>query len=223
LILPREFSLSGGSWADSFARINFSDAMNAPDLNRRRFLSTLSTTVAGAVIAPALAAERDWTGTFPARYPDPDIISLDPKFDKYKIGNTPLQRIYHNPSMLWAEGIVWNGVGRYVAWSDIPNDVQLRWIEDDARTTIFRHPAGNSNGNTFDFEGRQLSCEHGNRRVVRYEHSGVVTVLAEKFEGKRFNAPNDLVVHPDGGIWFTDPGYGSVMNYEGNKGLLELK
>lgn len=197
--------------------------MNAPDLSRRHFLSTLSTAAVGAAVAPALATERDWTGTVPARYPDPDLISLDPKFDKYKIGNTPLQRIYHNPSMLWAEGIVWNGVGHYVAWSDIPNDVQLRWIEDDARTTIFRHPAGNSNGNTFDFEGRQLSCEHGNRRVVRYEHSGAVTVLAEKFEGKRFNAPNDIVVHPDGGVWFTDPGYGSMMNYEGNKGPLELK
>jgi gluconolactonase len=178
----------------------------------------------GALLgASATAAERDWTGTFPVRYPDADIVSLDKRFDKYRLGNTSIQRIYHNPSMLWAEGIVWNGVGRYVAWSDIPNDVQLRWIEDDARTTIFRHPAGNSNGNTFDFEGRQISCEHGNRRVVRYEHSGAVTVLADKFEGKPFNAPNDAVVHPDGGIWFTDPGYGSMMNYEGNKGPLELK
>ncbi len=188
-------------------------------LDRRSFLAT-----AGALLgASAAAAERDWTGTFPVRYPDADIVSLDKRFDKYRLGNTSIQRIYHNPAMLWAEGIVWNGVGRYVAWSDIPNDVQLRWIEDDARTTIFRHPAGNSNGNTFDFEGRQISCEHGNRRVVRYEHSGAVTVLADKFEGKPFNAPNDAVVHPDGGIWFTDPGYGSMMNYEGNKGPLELK
>lgn len=188
--------------------------------SRRAFLATAAT----AALAPALrAAERDWTGTLPTRYPDPDIVSLDKRFDKYRLGNTPIQRLYHNPNMLWAEGIIWNGVGRYVMWSDIPNDVQLRWIEDDGHVSIFRHPAGNSNGNTYDFEGRQLSCEHGNRRVVRYEHSGAVTVLADKFDGKPFNAPNDAVVHPDGGIWFTDPGYGSMMNYEGNKGPLELK
>jgi len=85
------------------------------------------------------------------------------------------------------------------------------------------HPSGNSNGNTFDHTGRQISCEHGNRRVVRYEYNGKLTVLAEKFDNKLFNAPNDAVVHPNGDIWFTDPGYGSMMNYEGNKGPLLLK
>ncbi|MGH9578856.1 MAG: SMP-30/gluconolactonase/LRE family protein, partial [Terriglobales bacterium] len=146
-------------------------------------MKTLSAAATGAAIAPALAAERDWIGTLPVRYPDPDIISLDPRFDKYKLGNTSIQRIYHSPGMLWAEGCAWNAVGRYLLWSDIPNDIQLRWVEDDARTTIFRHPAGNSNGNTFDYEGRQISFCHGTRNVIRYEHNGTVTVLADKYNG----------------------------------------
>jgi len=193
--------------------------------SRRQFLQRSTVGGLGMAAASKTLAQtpRDWTGIVPTRYPDPDIIVLDPRFSKYKIGNTPVQRLYHNPNMLWAEGTAWNAVGRYLVWSDIPNDVQMRWIEDDGRVTTFRHPAGNSNGNTFDFEGRQLSCEHGNRRVVRYEHNGSLTVLAAKYNGKPLNAPNDIVVHPDGGIWFTDPGYGSMMNYEGWKGTLEIK
>jgi gluconolactonase len=108
-------------------------------------------------------------------------------------------------------------------WSDIPNNVQLRWLEEDGHVSTFRNPAGNSNGNTFDYQGRQISCEHGNRRVVRYEHDGKFTVVADKFQNKQLNGPNDAIVHPDGAIWFTDPGYGTLMNYEGNKGELYLK
>ena len=103
-------------------------------------------------------------------------------------------------------------------WSDIPNNVQLRWIDDDGHVSVFRNPSGYSNGNTFDYEGRQISCEHGSRRVVRYEYDGRLTVLADKFQGKPLNSPNDVVVHPDGSIWFTDPTYGIRGNYEGFTG-----
>jgi gluconolactonase len=164
---------------------------------------------------------RDWSGQRPIQYPDPDIVALDPRFRKYMIGNTSIQRLHIGTS--WAEGPAWNGVGKYLVWSDIPNNVQLRWIADDARVTVFRNPAGYSNGNTFDYEGRQLSCEHGGRRVVRYEPNGTVTVIAERFEGKRLNSPNDIVVHPDGSIWFTDPPYGINGNYEGYKAEKEVK
>jgi gluconolactonase len=178
----------------------------------------------GALAAPAALAARDWAGaTDPVRYPDPDVVVIDPRFAKYKLGNTVIQRLYHSSDMLWAEGPAWNAVGQYLLWSDIPNDRQLRWIQDDERVTDFRKPSGNSNGNTFDFEGRQLSCQHGHRRVVRYEHTGNITVLADQWRGKPLNAPNDIVVHPDGGIWFTDPGYGIMVNYEGHKANLELK
>jgi gluconolactonase len=108
-------------------------------------------------------------------------------------------------------------------WSDIPNNVQHRWLQDDGEVTTIHKPAGYSNGNTFDREGRQISFEHGNRRVVRYEADSSLTVLADKFDGKPFNAPNDGAVHSDGSVWFTDPGYGSLGNYEGNKGDLLLK
>jgi gluconolactonase len=188
----------------------------------RRTLLTLTAAAAGAILAPkATAAERDWSGKKPVRYPDPDLIVLDKRFEKYRIGNTPIQRLY--TGLLWAEGPAWSAGGQYLVWSDIPHNVQMRRLEEDGHVSVFRNPSGYSNGNTFDYEGRQLSCEHGNRRVVRYEHNGSVTVLADKWQGKPLNAPNDIVVHPDGGVWFTDPGYGILVNYEGHKAELQLK
>src|SRR5262249_55051106 len=155
-----------------------------PSPHRRHFLTAAGAVAAGAALAHATADARDYGTNQPVRYPDPDIIVLDPRFEKYKLGNTPIQRLYHSDKMLWAEGPAWSGAGKYLLWSDIRNDVQLRWLEEDGHvSTQFRFPAGNSNGNTFDFEGRQISFEHGNRRVVRYEPSGKTTVLADKFMG----------------------------------------
>lgn len=195
---------------------------NAPrSRSRRSFLSNATGATLAAAAAASAQAPRDWSGATPIRYPDPDIVVLEKSFAKYKLGNTPIQRIA--TGCLWAEGPAWNGVGRYMVWSDIPNNRQLRWIEEDGHVSTMRAPANNSNGNTFDWEGRQISCEHLTRRVTRYEYNGSVTVLAEKFEGKPFNAPNDVVVDPNGNIWFTDPGYGALMMYEGAPAKLELK
>ncbi len=187
-----------------------------PRTDRRSFLTTAAALTTTAVARQTLA--RDFgPNAQPARYPDQDIITLDKRFKKYALGNTPIQRLYHSDRMLWAEGPAWNSVGRYLLWSDIPNNVQMRWLEEDGHVSVFRNPAGNSNGNTFDYSGRQIAFQHGTRSVVRYEHDGSVTVLASEFNGKSLNAPNDGAVHPNGDIWFTDPGYGALMNYEGVK------
>jgi gluconolactonase len=193
----------------------------AAGIDRRSFLAASAMAGVALCARASAGAGRDWSGGTPVRYPDADVVPLDPRFGRYKLGNAAIERL-HTGSR-WVEGPAWNGVGRYLVWSDIPADVQLRWLEDDGRVSVFRDPAGNSNGNTFDREGRQISFEHGKRRVVRYEYDGSVTVLAAAWQGKPLNAPNDGVVHPDGSVWFTDPGYGSMSAYEGTRRPLELK
>ena len=195
-----------------------SDERLRPAPDRRTFLRAVT---AGAAVAGRAAAQRDWSGKNPIHYPDPDIVVLDPRFNKLKASNAGIERLY--TGCRWAEGPAWSGWGRYLVFSDIPNDRQLRWIEEDGHASVFRSPSHYSNGNTFDYQGRQLTCEHDTRRVVRFEPNGTVTVLADNWQGKPLNAPNDIVVHPDGGIWFTDPGYGILGIYEGHKAKLEIK
>jgi gluconolactonase len=199
--------------------------MSPETLSRRSFLTAAASVAAVRLAtaqqpAPAATPARDWSRQDPVQYPDPDVIALDKRFARYMVFNSAIRRLHTGTQ--WAEGPAWNGVGRYLVWSDIPNNTQLRWIEDDGRVTPFRIPSGYSNGNTFDYQGRQLSCEHGGRRVVRYEPNGTVTVVAERYQGKRLNSPNDIVVHPDGSVWFTDPIYGIRGNYEGFKADAEL-
>ena len=163
--------------------------------------------------------QRDWSGGI-VRYPDPAIEVIDSRFASIKIGNAAVERLWTGAR--WAEGPVWFGDGGYLLFSDIPNNRILRWDEATGATSVYRSDSNNSNGNTRDRQGRLITCEHGTRRVTRTEYDGRITVLMDSYQGKRLNAPNDIVVAADGAIWFTDPGYGSLMEYEGNKAPFEL-
>ncbi len=163
---------------------------------------------------------RPWDGSI-VRYPDPAIQVLDEdRFGSFKIGNAAVERLWTGAR--WTEGPVYFGDGRYLLFSDIPNNRIMRWDETTGQTSVFRQPANNSNGHTRDRQGRLVSCEHFTRRVTRTEHDGTITILFDQFDGKRLNAPNDVVVHSDESIWFTDPGYGILLNYEGQKSDFEL-
>jgi gluconolactonase len=185
--------------------------------SRRSFL----TAALGTLAATPLLARDFGKNAEPIRYPEPDVIPLADAFKKIKIGNAAIERLH--TGMRWAEGPAWSGPGQYLMWSDIPNNAQMRYLPEDNHVSVLRKPSNYGNGNTFDPQGRQLTCEHQTRRVVRYEPNGTVTILAETYGGKPFNAPNDIVVHPDGGVWFSDPGYGALFEYEGKKQPLELK
>lgn len=156
----------------------------------------------------------------PVAYPDAAIEVVDPRFAKYRVLSAAVERLYTGTR--WAEGPVWFGDGRYLLFSDIPNNRMLRWLEDTGEVSVFRSPSNYSNGNFRDRQGRLLTCEHDSRRLTRTEHDGTITVLMDRFQSKPLNAPNDLAVHSDGAIWFTDPGYGIMSNYEGHKAAFEL-
>jgi gluconolactonase len=154
------------------------------------------------------------------RYPDPAIKALDPRFDKYWIKLSAVERLA--TGFRWAEGPVWFGDGRYLLWSDIPNNRIMKWEEETGVTSIFRKPSNFANGHTRDRQGRLVTCEHGGRRVTRTEYDGSITVLMDQFEGKRLNSPNDIVVKSDGSIWFTDPVFGILTDYEGHIAASEI-
>ena len=153
------------------------------------------------------------------RYPDPAIVTLHPSFDRYRLPLAKVERIA--TGCRWAEGPAWLGDTRSLVWSDIPNNRMLRWDEETGATSVFRKPSNYANGHTRDRQGRIVSCEHGGRRISRTEYDGTVTTVADSFQGKRLNSPNDLVVKSDGSIWFTDPTFGILGWYEGAKATPE--
>ena len=155
------------------------------------------------------------------RYPDPAVQVLDPSFNAYRLPLASVERLYTGAR--WSEGPVYVGDGRYVLWSDIPNDRILKWEEETGVVSVFRKTSWNANGNTRDRQGRLVTCEHRGRRVTRTEYNGSITVLMDSYQGKRLNSPNDVVVKSDGSIWFTDPAFGISGYYEGEKADAELK
>ncbi|MGZ4596606.1 MAG: SMP-30/gluconolactonase/LRE family protein [Actinomycetes bacterium] len=160
-----------------------------------------------------------WQGA-PVRYPDPAVRVLDPRFERYRIDSAAVERLA--TGYRWTEGPVWFGDHRCLLWSDIPDNRMLRWDEETGAVSTFRRPSSFANGHTRDRQGRLVSCEHLTRRVTRTDYDGSLTVLLDTFEGKRLNAPNDVVVKADGSVWFTDPGYGIMSDYEGDRAPFEL-
>ena len=153
-------------------------------------------------------------------YPDPAVRVLHPDFNKYRLPMASVERLH--TGCRWSEGPVYFGDARCVLWSDIPNDPILRWDEETGAVSVYRKTSWNANGNTRDRQGRLVTCEHRGRRVTRTEHDGAITVLADSYDGKPLNSPNDVVVAADGAVWFTDPVFGILGYYEGEKKTPEL-
>ncbi len=190
------------------------------DLTRRTMLAGAAIAAPTAALAQAKAQLAPLTsimtgrtygpGAPPVAYPDPDILITSPEGGKVFIGHSNIRRV--GTGMIWAEGPAWSNQGQYVVWSDVTADVQYRYIWETGEITPFRKPTYNSNGNTFDYQGRQISAQHFLRRVVRFEHDGTLTVIADSYNGQPLNSPNDIAVHKDGSIWFTDPYYGGQLS-----------
>ena len=153
-------------------------------------------------------------------YPEPFVEVIDESFKRYVLGNAGMERLY--TGCRWTEGPAWFGDGRYLLFSDIPNNRILRWTEETGIVSGYRDPSYNANGNARDNLGRLITCEHLTRRVTRTEFDGSITIIADSFENSKLNAPNDVAIHKDGAIWFTDPGYGILNNYEGDRSEPEL-
>ncbi len=170
------------------------------------------TTLAGA------RASAQWQPS--GRYPDPLVRIVDQSFARYRLALAKVEQIA--TGMRWCEGPVWFGDGRFLLWSDIPNNRIMKWEEETGAVSVFRRPSHHSNGLTRDRQGRLLTCEHDARRVTRTEYDGDVTVIADTYDGKPLNSPNDVVCRSDGSIWFTDPPFGILGFYEGHVAKPEL-
>jgi gluconolactonase len=198
-------------------------------MNRRLFLAASAATATAATLRAAGGATEGpfgetavpvpvprWEkplGPLPnTRYPDVHIEALDKRFPG-SVGTGAVERVA--TGFRWAEGPAYFAGGRYLVFSDIPNNRMMRLLEDDNHLSVFRYPSMNSNGNTVDRGGRLVTCEHSGRRVTRTEDDGTITVIADQYNGKRLNSPNDVAVASDGTIWFTDPTYGIKGDYEG--------
>lgn len=184
-------------------------------MNRRAFLA-VGSSFSALVLTSRVRAE--WQSS--QRYPDPLVRIIDPSFAKYRLSLAKVEKIASG--MRWSEGPVWFGDGRFLLWSDIPNNRIMKWEEETGAVSVFRKPSNNANGNSRDRQGRLLTCEHDTRRVTRTEYDGTITVIADTYKGKPLNSPNDVVCKSDGSIWFTDPPFGILGFYEGHAAEVEL-
>ena len=187
------------------------------DMTKRDLLATGAAATAAAMTFTHTAL-AGWEPS--ERYPDPSVQVLDPSFNKYRLLLAGVERIAGG--CRWNEGPVYFGDARCLLWSDIPNNRIMRWDEDTGAVSAYRKPSNNANGNTRDRQGRLVTCEHDARRITRTEYDGSITVLADKFNGKPLNSPNDIVVKSDDSVWFTDPPFGILGNYEGHVATPEL-
>lgn len=202
-------------------------------MNRRSFLNAAAATAVGSVAAASALARsqadppgnppppRDWNDPASVVYPDPAIEAFDPRFKKYIVGTTEIRRLWTGAE--WTEGPVYFGDMHCVIFSDVPNNRLMRYDEVTGQTTVYRYPSNDANGNTRDRQGRLVTCEQRTRRITRTEYDGSISVLVDRYRGKRLNSPNGVVVKSDDTVWFTDPTYGIEGDHEGWRGKSECR